>query len=505
MKAAFYTFGCKLNQLETEALASAFRCQGFSIVKVNQQADFYIINTCTVTSKSEQKARGLIRSLARSHPQARLIVTGCYAQMNESVLAELADNLVVVPQNRKDTLLDLPGLLRRQSGEPVNLKQLPAGPGAADMEAAHGTAAFDVSLKGLPTVSPPYGHSVFRFQVEQFSFHSRAFLKIQDGCDYGCAYCRIPLARGGAVSLNPEEALSRAVKLEKQGYREVVLTGVNITSYNCRGWTLPELITGFLKVTSSMRLRLSSLEPEMINEQLVDTLSDRRVCPHFHIPLQSGSDRVLMLMGRRYKAERVSSAVDLLRKVKPETFLAADVLIGFPGESEDDFQATRELVKELGFSRLHVFPFSPRPGTAAEKMKEHTPERIRDQRVKELIRLSKELLERYKQRFVGRRVEAILERSSTAVGVIPASAPSSTAAGVDPVTTSAPNSNFTSTNAASGEERAKKWRGLTENYLKIEIEGIPQNYALAGRLVAAEITHGGEIYRARFLEPVEYL
>jgi threonylcarbamoyladenosine tRNA methylthiotransferase MtaB len=373
------------------------------------------------------------------------------------------------------------------------------------MEAAHGTAAFDVSLKGLPTVSPPYGHSVFRFQVEQFSFHSRAFLKIQDGCDYGCAYCRIPLARGGAVSLNPEEALSRAVKLEKQGYREVVLTGVNITSYNCRGWTLPELITGFLKVTSSMRLRLSSLEPEMINEQLVDTLSDRRVCPHFHIPLQSGSDRVLMLMGRRYKAERVSSAVDLLRKVKPETFLAADVLIGFPGESEDDFQATRELVKELGFSRLHVFPFSPRPGTAAEKMKEHTPERIRDQRVKELIRLSKELLERYKQRFVGRRVEAILERSSTAVGVIPASAPSSTAAGVDPVTTSAPNSNFTSTNAASGEERAKKWRGLTENYLKIEIEGIPQNYALAGRLVAAEITHGGEIYRARFLEPVEYL
>jgi len=482
MKAAFHTFGCKLNQLETEALASSFRGQGFSIVKANQQADFYIINTCTVTSKSEQKARRLIRSLARSHPQARLIVTGCYAQMNESGLAELADNLVVVPQNRKDTLLDLPGLLRRQAGEPVDLKELPA-------------------------VSPPCGHSVFRFQVEQFSFHSRAFLKIQDGCDYGCAYCRVPLARGKSVSLSPEEALSRAVKLEKQGYREVVLTGVNITSYHCRGWTLPELITGLLKATSSMRLRLSSLEPEMINERLVESLSDRRVCPHFHIPLQSGSDRVLLLMSRRYKAERVSRAVDLLREVKPEAFLAADVLIGFPGESEDDFQATRELVGELGFSRLHVFPFSPRPGTAAEKMKEHTPERIRDQRVKELIRLSKELLERYKQRFVGRRVEAILERSSTAPvtadGIAPVTASASMVAGAASVNAS--KSNFPSTAAASGEEAAKRWRGLTGNYLKVEIEGVPQNYASAGRLVAVEITHGGEIYRARFLEPVEFL
>ncbi len=484
MKAAFYTFGCKLNQLETEALASSFRDQGFSIVKVNQQADFYIINTCTVTSKSEQKARRLIRSLARSHPRARLIVTGCYAQMDESGLAELADNLVVVPQNRKDTLLDLPGLLRSQAGEPVDLKQLPAGSLVGDMEAVHGTAAFDVSLKELPAVSPSCSHSVFRFQVEQFSFHSRAFLKIQDGCDYGCAYCRIPLARGGAVSLNPEEALSRAVKLEKQGYREVVLTGVNITAYNYRGWTLPELITGILKATSSMRLRLSSLEPEMINEQLVKALSDRQVCPHFLIPLQSGSDRVLLLMGRRYKAKRVSRAVDLLREVKPEAFLAADVLIGFPGESEDDFQATRELVEELGFSRLHVFPFSPRPGTAAEKMKEHIPERIRDQRVKELISLSKELLKRYKQGFVGRRVEAILERSSTTAV---------TAAGVAPLP------------AAAREEQAKRWRGLTGNYLKIEIEGIPQNYASAGRLVAAEITHSREVCRAHFLEPVESL
>ncbi len=482
MEAAFYTFGCKLNQLETEALASSFRGQGFSIVKVDQQADFYIINTCTVTSKSEQKARRLIRSLARNHPRARLIVTGCYAQMDERGLAELADNLVVVPQNRKDTLLDLPGLLLRQAGEPVDLKKLPA-------------------------VSPSCSHSVFRFQVEQFSFHSRAFLKIQDGCDYGCAYCRIPLARGGSVSLNPEEAISGAVKLEKQAYREVVLTGVNITSYNYRGWTLPELITGILKATSSMRLRLSSLEPEMINKQLVEALSDRRVCSHFHIPLQSGSDRVLLLMGRRYKAKRVSRAVDLLRKVKPEAFLAADVLIGFPGESEDDFQATRELVMELGFSRLHVFPFSPRPGTAAEKMKEHIPERIRDQRVKEMISLSKELLERYKQRFVGRRVEAILERSSTTAvtaagaATVPASAAGSTAAptaaGVAPVPAS--------TAAASGEEQAKSWRGLTGNYLKVEIEGIPQNYASAGRLVAAEITHSGEVCRARFLEPVESL
>jgi len=433
MTASFHTFGCKLNQYETEALASEFRDQGFSLVSADRSADVYVINTCTVTSKSEQKARRLIRKLSREHPGSLLVVTGCYAQLNAGDLAALGSNVRVVSQEQKASLLQLPGRLQQRDG---------------------GSAAFG---PGELERSDP-----FAYRVDRFSYHSRAFLKVQDGCDYRCAYCRVPLARGRSVSLDPLEAVQRARAIEQRGYGEVVLTGVNLTAYRFGDIELPELLEKILAGTGRLRLRLSSLEPERIKPELTDVLASPRICPHFHSPIQSGSDQVLLRMRRRYRSQRVAQAVQLLRTAKADPFLAADVIVGFPGEGEQEFLATLRLIETLGLSKLHVFPFSPRPGTAAAHPSDPVPERIRDERVHQLLSLSSRLHEAYTDRWVGRRVEVVLERGGSAAG--------------------------------------GGWRGLSANYLKVLVEGVPPEAGRAGSLVQAVIEEGGDPCRGRFAE-----
>jgi threonylcarbamoyladenosine tRNA methylthiotransferase MtaB len=445
MRASFHTFGCKLNQYETEALASEFRNQGFSLVAPDQQAEVYLINTCTVTTKSEQKARRLIRKLSRTYPRSLLIVTGCYAQLNAEELARLGDNVVVVSQEDKAVLLRLPRLLE--------------GRDAAEYP------AVAQSLKAVASTKDP-----FRFEVERFSYHSRAFLKVQDGCDYRCTYCRVPLARGPSVSLDPEQALQRAKQMEQKGYREVVLTGVNLTAYRFGETGLPELLTTILAGTRALRLRLSSLEPEMITLELADALRDSRICPHFHIPVQSGSDEVLLRMRRRYRSRQIAVAVERLRQVKEDPFLAADFIVGFPAETEEDFLASYRLAQSLGLSKLHVFPFSPRPGTATEHPSNPVPERIRDQRVHELLSLSAGLHASYIRRWAGKEVAVVLERKRAGTG-------------------------------------GGAWRGISENYLKVLVEGIPEESARAGQLVRAlveeaAVEEGDTLCRGRYLGSV---
>ena len=434
MKAAFHTFGCKLNQYETEALASAFTDQGFSLVGSDQPADVYLINTCTVTTKSEQKARRLIRKISRENPEALLVVTGCYAQLNPEQLAVLGENIHVVSQERKASLLELPRMLQQRG-----IESYKAGGGAIDRR--------EVSID-------PFG-----YRVRRFSYHSRAFLKVQDGCDYGCSYCRVPLARGRSVSIEPEEAVRRAVRLEQSGYREVVLTGVNLTAYRYGDSDLSTLLAGILARTQGLRLRLSSLEPEMINSQLTEVIRDPRVRPHFHLPIQSGSERVLLSMRRRYRAEQVARAVELLRGVKHDPFLAADVIVGFSGETDSDFRASYELVESLGFSKLHVFPFSPRPGTDAEHPRYPVPERIRDERAHELLALSRSLLESYTNRWNGKTVEVVLEVPGKGV---------------------------------PGKGAPGAWRGLSENYLRVLTRDVPPDASRAGYLIRAMIQQPGD-------------
>jgi threonylcarbamoyladenosine tRNA methylthiotransferase MtaB len=456
MRVSFYTFGCKLNQFETEALASSFRSRGFSVgaLRAGDEGDAgsapgtgpdtdicYIINTCTVTSKSEQKARRLIRGLARRHPGALLIVTGCYAQLNAGELEALAGNILVVPQEEKDRLLEVPELLSRAAEAPGRklalLREFLSGPASA-------------------------AGGKFRYQVAGFSFHSRAFLKIQDGCDSRCAYCRVPLARGAAVSADPEALLERVEAFESSGYRELVLTGVNISAYRYGGTGLTELLSRLLERSRGLRLRLSSLEPEAVTDALASVLADERICAHFHLPVQSGSDRVLAGMRRRYRAEEVELAVKRLRRVKPEAFLAADMITGFPGEDEADHRLTRALIERMGFSRLHVFPFSSRPGTAAEKLPGRVPERVRDERARELRALSDRLYRVYAETWRGREVDLVLEKY-----------------------------------------RAGRWHGVSGNYLKVQFSAepaeLPGGGLRAGLLARARIEAPGELCSGTFV------
>ncbi len=435
MRASLYTFGCKLNQFETEALASEFRGQGFSLVSPDEAAEVYIINTCTVTSKSEQKARRLIRKISRQRPRALLIVTGCYAQLNRDDLAGLGENVRVVSQEDKAGLIELPATLKRRN------------------ETARGAIA-PVDLSAV--VGDP-----FRFRVDRFSYHSRAFLKVQDGCDYRCSYCRVPLARGKSVSLDPEEAVKRARETEQRGYREVVLTGVNLTAYRYGEIRLPGLLSRLLGGTQRLRLRLSSLEPEMIKPELAEVLRDRRICPHFHIPIQSGSNTILLRMRRRYRVEQIVRVVELFREAKQDPFVAADIIVGFPGETDQDFLASFRLVETLKLSKLHVFPFSPRPGTPAEHMTDHVPERIRDERVGKLLSLSDSLHELYAGRWVGKRVEVVLERKRS-------------------------------------QTDSGSWQGLSENYLKVLVEGVPDQLGAPGILAEALIEQAGNPCHGRF-------
>jgi threonylcarbamoyladenosine tRNA methylthiotransferase MtaB len=267
----------------------------------------------------------------------------------------------------------------------------------------------------------------------------------------------------------------RTVKLEQAGYREVVLTGVNISAWGSEGMDLSGLIREMLAATAATRLRLSSLEPERIGRSLAEAIRHPRVCPHFHLPIQSGSEAVLRRMRRRYRPERVAWAVRLLRESRDEAFLAADILVGFPGETEQDFLATWRLVEELGLARLHVFPFSPRPGTVAWRMKPHIPERIRDERAGRLLDFSDRLLDRYVSRWKGREVEAVLEESAGGSARM-----ARTGAG-----------------APAGDE----WIGLTGNYLKARIRGIPPDHAGRGRLVRLLIEETGPTCTGRFLSP----
>ena len=444
MRLAFHTFGCKLNQYETESLAFSFDSPEFSLVSFDRQAELYIINTCSVTSKSEQKARGLIRRVSRMYPGSLIIVTGCYAQVDRESVSVLGPNVVVVPQEDKTVLHDFSRFLREEQ----NLKIF---------EHREKRGIFrEFMREQLQKPGNP-----FRYHVNRFRFHSRAFLKVQDGCDYRCSYCIIPRARGLSVSLDPESIVQRIQSLEERGYREVVLTGVNLCSYKHRDLSLPDLLQMVLSATDRVRVRLSSLEPDRIDASLQSALAAQRICPHFHIPVQSGSDRILHLMKRRYTRKKLLEAVGLIREVKPEAFIAGDFIVGFPGEEERDFDLTLETIERLRLAKLHVFPFSRRPGTEASGWSDSIPGHIKKSRVRRLLVLSESLLKEYIGSWEGRSVEAVLEDECDADG---------------------------------------NWRGLSENYLKLLIRRIPCNQAMSGGLVSCLIERAGVPARATFLK-----
>ncbi|MBB6480630.1 tRNA (N(6)-L-threonylcarbamoyladenosine(37)-C(2))-methylthiotransferase MtaB [Spirochaeta isovalerica] len=392
MKAAFYTLGCKLNQVETEALVSAFREQGVSIVSSDNQADIYVVNTCTVTSKSEQKARRMIRKFSRDNNSSLVIATGCYVQMEEEEVLSLGDNVVTVSLDDKDTILDLAAFIGSYRFDLRELKSRTA-----------------LWLQEHLATSKPDGGERFRYSPADFNFHSRAFLKIQDGCDNSCAYCRVTIARGASVSLDSDEIINRLNQLAGKGYREVVLTGINIDSYQSGDLDLAGLLKKILEETRGFRIRLSSLEPDTLTEQMCGVLADERICPHFHLSVQSGSDVILKAMRRNYTSETIREAVRQLRVVKDDPFIAADIIAGFPGETESDLEESMKIITELNFARAHVFPFSPRPGTEAYDITPKVPERETVLRAARLRKASEESYKSYISRSIGKEAVILLE------------------------------------------------------------------------------------------------
>jgi threonylcarbamoyladenosine tRNA methylthiotransferase MtaB len=411
----FYTLGCKCNQLETEAILCAFKDAGFTVFseQPEQEADISpqlcIINTCTVTSKAEQKARRMIRFYLRK--KCVVLVTGCYAQLEREALEALHSGLLfVVPGMIKDSLLDLPAYLAKEN------------PGISGLSATLGQW---LEQQGFGTASPK---RLFRFNPHEFMFHSRAFLKIQDGCDRACAYCRVPLARGKSVSLEAAEILRRLQALEEAGYHEAVITGVNISQYRDPAETamnLPSLLSFLLENTNSIALRLSSLEPEfegkeggqtaLYDDAFYKAVSSPRIRNHFHLSVQSGSDTILAAMERPYRTHHLVKMLEKLRSIKDDPFIACDIITGFPGESDDDFEKTMELCRVAGFAWIHCFPYSKRPGTKAALMKGQIPSYIARARQAQLAELARQGRLSYVRHWRGKAIDAIMETGLNAL------------------------------------------------------------------------------------------
>jgi threonylcarbamoyladenosine tRNA methylthiotransferase MtaB len=418
MKVFLYTLGCKLNQCESEAIADAFVREGFSLVKQDDGAQLYIVNTCTVTGKAEQKARRMIRKFASEEQRPVVLVTGCYAQMERELIEELGTNVVVVSLDDKPSLLGLPEFLANRLMANIDLLE-----------------AIQTFVTAANQKKVEHSNSPFDYNAATFSLHSRAFLKIQDGCDNACAYCRVTIARGSAKSLPAREVLQRVLALEHEGFSEIVLTGVNISAYSSENYGLGGLLKLLLdQLGKNIRIRLSSLEPDTIDEELLSIISDNRIQPHFHLPVQSCSDVVLHRVNRNYPIEKVRTVVNQLRSVKDDPFIAADMITGLPAETDEEFHKSLAFLREMEFSQLHVFPFSPRPQTALFDAKDRVPEGIRDARAKMLRELSAIQTRRYIDRQLGKHLELLVE-----------------------------------------EKRKGSWTGVTGNYLKLLVVDPPES------------------------------
>ena len=384
MNVYIYTLGCRLNQAESEAVAERFQNAGFTLSSWSS-ADIVIVNSCTVTAKAEQKARRMIRRFAE---RSEVIVTGCYAELEKDEVLSLSDKVTVFSLKEKASLLSLPEHIRTAL--------------SAGMSAHEAIVSFTERSDDL-----------FAFDASSFQYHSRAYLKVQDGCDNSCGYCRTTIARGPAVSLPAEEAVRRALEIEAKGFHEIMLTGVNLTMYDHDGEGLGGLVEKLLDALGDgMRLRLSSMEPDHVDERLLDTLSDHRMQPHFHIPIQSASAKVLERASRRYSIEHVEHIIERMREAKDDPFIACDVIAGLPGEGDREFMETYDFLDRNGFAAMHVFPYSPRPGTPLYGARDRAEERVRDERAEKLRALSARHSQEYIKRQMGKRLEILVENGS---------------------------------------------------------------------------------------------
>lgn len=386
-KIAFYTLGCKVNQVETEQLKEEFIQRGYEIVDFNDEADVYVINTCTVTHVSDRKSRAIARRAARRRPHALVAITGCMAQVAGEELASLEGIDLIVNNLNKECIADIIEGLDPEQKRPVIVN-----------------AAADKERRLRPVL---YSRQHQR---------TRAFVKIQDGCQSGCSYCIVPRARGPVCSKLPEDVLQEIRQLLSLGYREIVLTGIHTGFYgiDLEDSDLFRLLQRILdEVRGDYRIRLSSLEPLEVTSQIIDlAASETRMCRHFHIPLQSGSNRILKAMNRRYSREYYYDLLKTIADRIPGVALTADVMTGFPGEEEKDFEDSYDLINNLPFMDLHVFPYSRRPGTRAASITPQVPPQEKQARSQKLLNLARQKHNDYVKSQIGQELTLLVERQA---------------------------------------------------------------------------------------------
>lgn len=439
---AFHTLGCKVNHYETEAIWQLFKDEGYERKDFDHQADVYVINTCTVTNTGDKKSRQVIRRAVRQNPDAVICVTGCYAQTSPAeIMAIPGVDIVVGTQDRSKML----GYIEQYRAE----------------------------RKPINAVRNIMKNRVYEeLDVPYFTDRTRASLKIQEGCNNFCTFCIIPWARGLMRSRDPKEVINQAQQLVDAGYLEIVLTGIHTGGYgqDLKDYNLAQLLRDLeTQVKGLRRLRISSIEASQLTDEVLQVLKESKVIVnHLHIPIQSGSDTVLKRMRRKYTMEFFGERLDRLKEVLPDLAITSDVIVGFPGETEEEFMETYNFIAKHQFAELHVFPFSKRTGTPAARMENQVDEEVKNERVHRLLTLNDQLAKEYASRFDGELLEVIPE------------------------------------DITSEGEHAGMLVGHTANYLKVVFEGTPD---MIGKMVRVKVTKPGypktEAQFVRILEEVE--
>lgn len=384
-KAALHNLGCKVNSYETEAMTQLLKKAGYEIVSFQDQADVYIINTCSVTNMADRKSRQMLHKAKKQNPNAVVVATGCYVQTaTEKVAQDLSIDLVV-GNNRKKDIVEILNeyYAEKEAGEQVKEEYV--------IDINHTDEYEDL-------------------EISTVTEHTRAHLKIQDGCNNFCSYCIIPYARGRIRSRTMESIKAELERLSASGFKEIVLTGINLSCYDDNGKKLIDVIEMADNVNGIERIRLGSLDPEVVTEDFVERLGKvKKICPHFHFSLQSGCDKTLKAMNRHYTSDEYYEKCQLIRKYIDNPAFTTDVIVGFPGETEEDYISSREFVKKVKFAELHVFKYSKRDGTVAAKMPNQIDEKIKTLRSEDLIKTGEELTKEFIQAKIGQDTTVLFE------------------------------------------------------------------------------------------------
>ncbi len=384
-RVAFITLGCKVNQYETNGMTQKLKENGYEIVNHNEKADIYIINTCTVTNMSDRKSRQMLRKTKEKNPDAKVIAVGCYAQVAKKELEKIEEiDLILGNEEKKDIV----------------------------------KYCEDLSKTNIELTDIMHKKEFGEYGDVTYSDKTRAVIKVQDGCDRFCSYCIIPYARGRVRSRKPENVVSEITKIAKKGIKEVVITGIHIASYGKdfkEKYELIDLLEEINKIDGIERIRLGSIEPLLITEEFIERLSKLdKICDHFHLSLQSGCNETLKRMNRRYTVEEFRKIVKIIRNKYENVNLTTDIIVGFPEETEEEFETTYNFLKEINFYKMHIFKYSQRKGTVAAKMKQIDP-KIKEERSKKLIELSDKNEDTYNKKYIGKQVEVLWEEEKKGI------------------------------------------------------------------------------------------